>query len=525
MQLYFSHSYRDVAINSYFIDQFRAINRERPSSSTGETLELCADQKTDVWCVAKLERYLFQLSGFVSVIPRRRADGPRAAFSEYIAYELTLARRSRAPRLLFVDDQVLRDHRDLFPRDAVPFLYDAPQRDRDVHVRAIRNFKRVLGDEDMRRSRMFQSRQATVIAADQDVTTGAAASIADVLRAEGFEPTTLGERQLGGAFDDIRVLEALFDSELCVFLLGERLSNVDLLLAMAHAQCVPSIRFRYDPEVKAAGPDLAGVVRWKSAADILEQFQIQIKCFRRGFVLPLQVAADSTDAARRTATTETVSSRRKVWNPRVAQTLLEHLTPDDSFVTGRVSSVSRDVGGFAAGGDRAFSHDVCRRLYDEVSRRHFYYELEPPSAVTDGQVVRTPNDIDTDRCATCLDLACLFASLLEAAHQRPLIAIVGNQRLSHALAGFIPHQEIWWEHEPSLGELRAALRRGEATLFEATGAVESDGRVGDETDEDRRRGEKMLDFTIAKEAAERTLFRSDVSLTHIVDVAALRRLA
>jgi hypothetical protein len=523
MQLYFSHSYRDVAINSYFIDQFRTINSERSSSSAG-TLELCADQKTDVWCVAKLERYLFQLSGFVSVIPRRLADGPRVAFSEYIAYELTLARRSRAPRLLFVDDQVLRDHRDLFPRDAVPFFYEAPQRDLDVHVRAIRNFKRALGDEEARRSRVFQSRQATVVAADHDVTTMAAAGVGAVLRAEGFQATVLEERHLTGPFEDINVLEALLDSELCVFLLGERLSNVDLLLAMAHAQCVPSIRFRYDADVKTAGPDLAGVVRWRSAADILEQFQVQLMCFRRGFVLPLQLASDSTDAARRTATTETVSSRRKVWTPRIARALLQHVTPDDPFVTGRVSAVSRDIGGFAGGGDRAFSHDVCRRLYDEVRRHRFYYELEPASAVTDGQVVRTPNDIDTDRCATCLDLACLFASLLEAAHQRALIAVVGGERLSHALAGFIPQQEIWWERDPSLGELRAALQRGEATFFEATGAVESDNRVGDETDDDRRRGDKMLDFTVAKESAERTLFRPDLSLTHIVDVAALRRL-
>src|SRR5262245_10790567 len=116
MQLYFSHSYRDVAINGYFIDQFRTINEQRPQSSTAETMELCAAQKTDVWCVAKLERYMFELSGFVSVIPRRLADGARVAFSEYIAYELTLARRSRAPRLLFVDDQVLSEHRGLFPR-------------------------------------------------------------------------------------------------------------------------------------------------------------------------------------------------------------------------------------------------------------------------------------------------------------------------------------------------------------------------------------------------------------------------
>ncbi len=44
MKVYFSHSYRDVAVNSYFLEQF-----------IDEDVTLFADQKTDVWCVAKLE--------------------------------------------------------------------------------------------------------------------------------------------------------------------------------------------------------------------------------------------------------------------------------------------------------------------------------------------------------------------------------------------------------------------------------------------------------------------------------------
>jgi hypothetical protein len=95
MQVYFSHSYRDIAINSYFLDHF-----------VREDISLDADQKSDVWCVAKLERYLLESTAFVSIIPRRATTQDPTAYSEYIGQELTLARRARVPRLLFVDEKV-----------------------------------------------------------------------------------------------------------------------------------------------------------------------------------------------------------------------------------------------------------------------------------------------------------------------------------------------------------------------------------------------------------------------------------
>ena len=86
-QVYFSHSYRDVSINAYFLDYF--VDRD---------ISLCADQKSDTWCVAKLERYLRKSAGFVSIIPRRAAADGDLPYSPYIAHELTLARRCRVPR-------------------------------------------------------------------------------------------------------------------------------------------------------------------------------------------------------------------------------------------------------------------------------------------------------------------------------------------------------------------------------------------------------------------------------------------
>ena len=71
MDLYFSHSYRDGRINEYFCREFVELG-----------FKLYADQKSPVWCVAKLERYLDELTGFISIIPRRStADGDACLFS------------------------------------------------------------------------------------------------------------------------------------------------------------------------------------------------------------------------------------------------------------------------------------------------------------------------------------------------------------------------------------------------------------------------------------------------------------
>src|SRR5512145_178036 len=108
MHVYFSHSYRDRAINAPFLEQF-----------VEEEIPLVADEKSDVWCVAKLERYMREMTGFVSIIPRRASEQDPGGYSPYIGYELNLARRARVPRLLLVDQEVLKHHQLDFPEDAV----------------------------------------------------------------------------------------------------------------------------------------------------------------------------------------------------------------------------------------------------------------------------------------------------------------------------------------------------------------------------------------------------------------------
>src|SRR5215813_15174284 len=109
MEAYFSHRYREVPINEYFQPLFDA---------AGITLR--ADQKTEVWCMAKLERYMFEMKGFVSIIPRSIDENGAITYSPYIGRELMLARRARIPRIVFVDDQVLDLYRPEFPATAIP---------------------------------------------------------------------------------------------------------------------------------------------------------------------------------------------------------------------------------------------------------------------------------------------------------------------------------------------------------------------------------------------------------------------
>ena len=126
MQAYFSHSYRDVPINTYFSELFAKAG-----------ISLRADQKTDVWCTAKLERYLFEMGGFVSIIPRRIAADESITYSPYIARELMLARRSRGPGILFVDGQLLTQYQSQFPPWAVPFFHEEPATEQVRHNKAI----------------------------------------------------------------------------------------------------------------------------------------------------------------------------------------------------------------------------------------------------------------------------------------------------------------------------------------------------------------------------------------------------
>jgi hypothetical protein len=502
MQAYFSHSYRDVPINTYFSQLFE---------TAGITLR--ADQKTDVWCTAKLERYLFEMDGFVSIIPRRSAADESITYSPYIARELMLARRSRGPRILFVDGQLLTQFRSHFPPWAVPFFHEAPETERVRHTKAIEEFRKTLGSG-VRLPRTYTPKRATVICGNESGLRDAASHVAAILRSEDYSPTVKNAASMDEAFDDIDVFESMLDSELCVFVLGKELSYSDLLLAMAHAHCVPSVRLRHDPEATSADPELSGVVRWTSPAQLKPQFLKVFQNYLSAFERP-----SGEDDLQRLATPVATGDE---WDPSDGPGLLTHIRPENSYVSDRVNGVMRGL--LTGDPSRIQSDHVCRSLYDRIKRDRFYYTFEPASSRMTVQRIRPPDEIDALNCGTCLDFACMFASLLEAAHEQPVVVVIRNARGAHAVAGYLAPDAVTWDEPPTLGDLRGAMNRGEIVLFETTGAVEVRGRtVAAETESERKEGGDMLDYRTAKSAATRLILQSDLEMQHFVDVHQLRQ--
>jgi hypothetical protein len=510
MQVYFSHSYRDVAVNGYFIERLAY-----------EDIPLRADQKTDVWCVAKLERYLAESTGFISVITRRATDEDVAGYSPYIGRELNLARRARVPRLLFVDEYVLQRHRLDFPEDAVPFRPEAPGDDASRHDDVIREFRLSL-ETTARADRRFSRGEAVVVAPHVGALRDAARDVAEILRRQHFSISHLVAKFEDRGLDDIRLLEAIWRAELCVFLLSEKMSDTHLALAMAHAHCIPSIRLQYDHLASECAPAVSGKIRWHDRGEMLVELERQVSGYRAGLVRPVEIA-QATGAAGAARTIGTMRWRPRddnMWGMQDCAGLLFHVRPDQTFIRDEASRVRRTYGlPLAQAFGRETSMQICRLAYDGVRRHRFGYELEPFSGEPGVQVIRTPAQIETHRTANCLDLACLFAGILEAVGQAPILVVIDGPDFAHALVGVRAPGEPAWSN-PQHGDLRRAIGFGDAVFFEPTGAVESEAPVAAETDHERQ--DKLLDFMAAKVAAERMIAQTDIRVRHVVDVKALR---
>lgn len=504
MDVYFSHSYRDVPINSYFARLF---------DDAG--IALRADQKSDVWCMAKLERYLFELDGFVSIIPRRVQADDSLTYSPYIARELMLARRARTSRVLFVDSQILEEHPNAFPSTAVPFYHHDPGTELTRHVEAISKFRRDLAGGAARARRPYHACDAMVIPGRGAALRDAASHVAAILRAENYRPRVKAPAEgLQAVFDDIDGFESLLGSELCVFVLGTDLDYADVLLAMAHAHCVPSVLLRHDPASASTDPELSGTVRWKAPADLKPGFLKLFQNYQSAFT-------NLTGQADLEAIATPQQADFTAWDPADGPGLIVHIRPDDTYVTDRVDGVMRVLPVIEDG--RVRSDQVCADLYGRIRRDRFYYTFEPVLTHANVQKIRSPREIDALNCGTCIDFACLFAALLEAAHERPVLIVLRRAAGAHAIAGYIAPDAVFGESPMTLGDLRAAVRRGEIVVFETTGAIEARERtVGAETLSERREGNNLLDYRTAKNAAQRLLVQDGIELVHFVDVPAVR---
>jgi hypothetical protein len=497
MQVYFSHSYRDVEINSYFFDVLKQ-----------QDIELFADQKSPTWCVAKLERYIHELSGFLSIVPRRSSDGGVVTYSPYIGYELSLARRSRVPRLLFVDDEILNRYRSRFPIDAIPFVRSSPASDRFRHIEAVKDFKKTLESRRSSERRLYRDRSVILVSAGSPAVLNIADVLMDALHSRSYSPQQIAAEHLPHALDDVELLESILNAEFCVFLLDQQVTYASVLFAMAYAHSVPSMRLQYDPAaVKVEAAAETGGIRWSSSRDVLLAFQDQVDSYRMGFV-----EAVAIQDIRKISITHRTPRPEQIWDPNDGAGLIKHVDPNNAHVREVVAAARKLKGGSLV---NVSPSEICQLIYGFIRTLHFAYEHEPPTLVMGRQAIRTADDIWNDNAGTCLDFACLFASLLKSAGLSPVIVILIRPDLSHALVGYIVPGSAHLPSSPDLGGVRGSMALGEIVLFESTGAAEHESAVGGELVEERRRGNRTLEFEIAKTAANRLII-SQVELKYVL---------
>ena len=296
-------------------------------------------------------------------------------------------------------------------------------------------------------------------------------------------------------------------------------------LAMAYAHGIPSIRLQHETEPADPSPSLTGLIRWHTHEEMVIEFDRQLSGYLEGLVRPVELARATTApaAARAIGTMRWQARADNEWDVRDAPALVAHVVPEHRFVQDEVARaravLKRALGGIV---DREGSLELCNVLYDGLRRHHFGYEWEAPTSAGGVQAIRTPTQIAAHRTATCLDVACLFASLLEAAQQAPLLVVLEGDGFAHALAGYRVRSSPASEGQ-TIGDLRGALALGDAVLVETTGITEADSPVGAETPAERR--EKLLVFSDAQTAATRMLARADIRLRHFVDVPAVRAAA
>ena len=95
------------------------------------------------------------------------------------------------------------------------------------------------------------------------------------------------------------------------------------------------------------------------------------------------------------------------------------------------SPMSPDTAGYQGSDEDVFAE--VRAIYEAIQELGIYYS-NPPGSLdwTQGQLIRSNQEILDTKAATCLDSTVLFASLLENINLRPLIVI----RPGHAFVGF-----------------------------------------------------------------------------------------
>jgi Protein of unknown function (DUF4011)/AAA domain len=146
---------------------------------------------------------------------------------------------------------------------------------------------------------------------------------------------------------------------------------------------------------------------------------------------------------------------------------------------------------------------IAAAVHDAIVVRGITYVQAPPSFERVGQKVRTPEQVLGERLGTCLDLAVLYAALLEHAGLHPFLVLVRG----HAFVG------VWLTDgsapEVAFGpavELRKRLELGALVVIECTAACASNAAA----------------FAVATEQARQRLLDDD-AFQVAIDVVVARR--
>ena len=184
------------------------------------------------------------------------------------------------------------------------------------------------------------------------------------------------------------------------------------------------------------------------------------------------------------------------------------LTPVLHAVADRLQQSTGDaaLNGYQSGNaDRVKA--MLSAVHDAMCAASIRYVSAPPSFEGDGQKVRMPEQVLGERLATCLDLTCVYAALLEHIGLQPLLVVQNG----HALVGvwLAPNNRDAVSFGPGV-ELRKAVAAGSIAVLESTMAcllpVQSPQRAVAAA-EQRLQDEKQFRVAIDVAAARRTGIR------------------
>ncbi len=148
-------------------------------------------------------------------------------------------------------------------------------------------------------------------------------------------------------------------------------------------------------------------------------------------------------------------------DPAVAR--IVHAASDLLRASGKVDSFE----GYQ-GSSKTRVWEQAQAIWNAVCGMDLRYVNPPPSFVGGGQRIRTARQVGEERLATCLDLAVLFCSCLEAAGLRPLIVL---QR-EHAFTGvWLSKGDFGASTVDDAPGLRTRLKLDDLKLFETTGTT------------------------------------------------------